>query len=82
MVAVACARPLPILPSDLRLGDLDEVVGQDTPADVAAHPIQAKIRAAKEPIAAAQDADPSFDPRPNAKVPPKPAFPFALSSFR
>ena len=72
----------PILPSDLRLDDLDQVVGEDTPAYVALHPVRAVIRTAREPTMTPQDADPPFDLGPKPKASPKPLLPFVRAQLR
>src|SRR3954452_20500869 len=61
-----------------RLGDLGQIVGQDAPADPAAHPAFPMIAATVQLKARAQHADPPFDPRPKPKAAPPPAGPFLL----
>ena len=70
------------LSSGLRLGDLDQIGGHDPPAHPPAEPVFPMLRAASQPVAAFQHADPPLDPGPEPIAAPKPPFPLLGTALR
>ena len=56
-----------------RLGNFNQVAGDNPPADVAPHARLPALGTPVQPVAPAQHADPSFDPRPEAEPRAEPA---------
>src|SRR5262245_59670590 len=83
LLAVGSGTPIPYpfgcwglarLAGDLHLGDLNQVLGEDRPADPTAQPRFSVIEAAVQPKVPSQHMDPSFDPSAEPEPAPEPRF--------